>query len=634
MSFVPFVNIISTGSIASSNNIPFNLNDKSSFIQKSINIFDSLSNNYKSPLTRVNQLDATLLDQEIFNSLFEKTLSIFNNNFYPVLKLNYSNELKLFLKSILFKFTIWDNSTTYGFFLQNLKLIVNNSKENKNLQKTTQNSRKLTKKIKILYYIFFILFEYLHEKIEFYMYSMDDDEDEDGDGDGDEDYYHENHETENVDDYEFDSNKNRKRKQSLFKNIIKKLLRFFKPIFMVFTNFYKILNLFIFCKFLIDGKFQSLNYYLLNISTNINSIEFDKKNKGNVSFEYQNRQLIWNTFIEFLIFFLPIIQKNNNSKNKILKNLRKQNKIFFKNSKIGKFISKNYLNQGNYDGGHSESRNLKKLTNIQLFNHLNQSQCAICYQNTNNFNNLNSSNSNTNSLIGNDGNVNLITNPYITNCGHIYCYMCLLTKLERFQSDERNLDNLKKIHDHSHVISHNTDDDDDDDYDDDNDERWRCLRCYKQVLWCKPYEDINPDAIIGINLDDLVEIEQPKEEPHDDPGSYSEFSDHDSESDEVDNHTHNDIENDSDDESFDQIPRGRSLSDSETENNNETGDHSDNTSSGDEEDYGYSDSDNGDGGNSGFFSDDESHGFLQRNLTNEDELMEYEEDFDQDELQL
>lgn len=318
--------------------------------------------NMINPNTRVNQLDATLLDQELFNNLSKQTLSIFNK-IAPIYKTQYSNEIDFILRTLLFKFTVWDKNQSYGLFLQNLKF--------KNLNQVK----------KLSYYTVFILGYYLSQKLQSFIYNDDDDD-------------------------ELDENRN----QSKFKKFV---LMLFRKSYINLSKLYKILSFLNFIDFLITGNYQSLNLRLLNIKISIFSIELAKLNKGNISFEFQNRQLIWNTFLEFILFILPIFQKSKfqSQFNRLLN---------FRNTQP------------------PESSALK-------YNHLKEKQCAICFENN-----------------ANKIHDYLITNPYVTNCNHIYCYICLLTKLE----------NAKNFG-----------------------EQWKCLRCGTKVEYCEPYDNVDKDAI-------------------------------------------------------------------------------------------------------------------------------------------
>lgn len=379
-----------------------------------------------NPNTRVNQLDATLLDQELFNNLSKQTLSIFNK-IAPIYKTQYSNEIDFVLRTLLFKLTVWDKNQSYGLFLQNLKF--------KNLNQVK----------KLSYFTVFILGYYLSQKLQSFIYNDDEDDDE-------------------------------SRNQSKFKRFI---LTVFRKSYINLSKLYKILSFLNFIDFLITGNYQSLNLRLLNIKISIFSIELAKLNKGNISFEFQNRQLIWNTFLEFILFILPI----------------------FQNSKFQSQFNK-LLNFRNTQPPESS---------VLKYNHLKEKQCAICFENN-----------------ANKIHDYLITNPYVTNCNHIYCYICILTKLE----------NAKNFG-----------------------EQWKCLRCGAKVEYCEPYENVDVDAIeFKVEADEfdekrVVESESESEGDDSDDEKGGLLRDRDSEDDDDDDDDEEDGEYDDEmnsaDEEFD-----------------------------------------------------------------------------------
>jgi peroxin-2 len=276
----------------------------------------------------------------------------------------------------MFKFTVWDKSQSYGLFLQNLKF------------------KNLTKLKKIAYYLVFILGYYVSKKLSGIIYSDDDEQ------------------------------------SPRFAGIKGRLWKLFKSGYIFGEKAYKVLSFLNFIVFLITGKYQSLNLRLLNIKITVFSIELAKLNKGNISFEFQNRQLIWNTFLEFVIFTLPI----------------------FQNSKF-QSIFQRLLN-----------RNDNSSNNSAKFNHLKERQCSICYENENNkFNDY------------------VITNPYKTNCGHLYCYVCILGKLE----------NAKIM-----------------------DEKWKCHRCDSDVEYALPFDDVDENSVLfklNTSADESADDEQANE---------------------------------------------------------------------------------------------------------------------------
>ena len=148
-----------------------------------------------------------------------------------------------------------------------------------------------------------------------------------------------------------------------------------------------------------------------------------------ISYEFQDRQLVWNTLTEFLAFTLPLI-----SIKKLLISLKS---IFH----INKYTKKTMIDGSN---------------NIHCF--LPQACCAICYKK-----------SSENLHNGEDVSIedNLITNPYITNCGHLYCYYCIINKLDDYNELNGGVLVDKVSDDGTH---------------------WNCLRCGMPVLFCKPYD--------------------------------------------------------------------------------------------------------------------------------------------------
>lgn len=130
-----------------------------------------------------------------------------------------------------------------------------------------------------------------------------------------------------------------------------------------------------FLLFLVKGSYPNLAMRLLNIKMSYNSLELAKQ-KGNVSYEFQNRQLIWNTFLEFILFILPILQ----------------------NSQINTIFTK-LLAKPSHQKDQLE------------FKHLKERECAICFETL--------------------GKKQRIVNPVETSCcGAKYCYICLVTKLD------------------------------------------------------------------------------------------------------------------------------------------------------------------------------------------------------------
>lgn len=156
-----------------------------------------------------------------------------------------------------------------------------------------------------------------------------------------------------------------------------------------------------------------------------------KFNGSNVNYEFQNRQLVWNVMTEFLVFILPLLQ------------LRKLGRMTRK--LLGR--SKNSLDV--------QSGNVPTLTS---YTNLPVSECAICHDNNNQ---ASQTGGRTFPSAG------PVTNPYITNCGHVYCYVCISTRF-----------NMIKV----------------------NGEDMPCLRCGKRLEWFEEFGladgAVDEDAIV------------------------------------------------------------------------------------------------------------------------------------------
>lgn len=204
----------------------------------------------------------------------------------------------------------------------------------------------------------------------------------------------------------------------------------------------KIVNLLNFILFLVNGKFPSVVHRILGISLTPVVTDLLKFTGNNVNFEFQNRQLVWNVMTEFLVFTLPLLK---------LKAIRR------------KF---NQLVRGGKRQKTEEGNKETPYTNLPI------SQCAICIQNSL----VSGKSSGGGASTGATGNFP-ITNPYVTNCQHLYCYVCIASRFNSIEISEG-----------------------------DND---KCLRCSEKLTFFKEYSDIDESVII-VKLDDVVEkIEAP-----------------------------------------------------------------------------------------------------------------------------
>jgi peroxin-2 len=130
-------------------------------------------------------------------------------------------------------------------------------------------------------------------------------------------------------------------------------------------TFYKLASLISFIVFIANGKYRSLGLYLLGIRLVYVQPEMARA----ISFDIMNRELVWQGFTEFLLFLLPLIN---------LEGWRRSIIKYFSFDNNAATIAYNASQQ--------------------------HTKCVICQMDP-------------------------IAVPYITDCGHIYCYYCISTNL-------------------------------------------------------------------------------------------------------------------------------------------------------------------------------------------------------------
>ncbi|CAK9435782.1 uncharacterized protein LODBEIA_P04700 [Lodderomyces beijingensis] len=366
------------------------------------------------PSSRVSQLDACILDGELFSLLKDQVSSIFQsheNSNSTFNKLSYSRHpetYSLLLSLVIFKLTVWKSGATYGSALQNLKL-------------TDSKSGKIIGLNKKGLLLAALVGTFAYKKIETLLYQLD----EEGNNG------------------EYDSFSNR------IKNF---LINNRNKMFTKIDNTLKILNLVNFTIFLVNGKYSTLYHRILGITETPLISDLLKFNGSNVNYEFQNRQLVWNVMTEFLVFLLPLLQ------------LRKLGKL------VNKVLNRTKV-ADEFSFSIGESARVTRYTNLPI------SECAICH-----YNNFQASQSGG----GSGGRVfataGPVTNPCITNCGHVYCYVCLATQFNLMQASDESLP---------------------------------CLRCERKLEWFQEFEAdekaFDVEAIV-VETENVDEDEEEKEE--------------------------------------------------------------------------------------------------------------------------
>uniref|UniRef100_A0A6B2LCZ0 RING-type E3 ubiquitin transferase (cysteine targeting) n=1 Tax=Arcella intermedia TaxID=1963864 RepID=A0A6B2LCZ0_9EUKA len=197
---------------------------------------------------RVSQLDGFILDQELQEMLKHQFNRIFS--LFPEVSASYNPEVSLALELILFYIAIVKRNTTYGYSLQGLKF---------------QLPQNPTTKMLTLggYALLNILFPYLLSRIA--------------------------------------------TKSRSWMNAPQPHGQLSKVWWVLnkAENWWKVLALVNFIVFLYDGKYPTLGNRILQLR-----LVHQSTQPRSVSFEFMNRQLLWNGFTDFMFFLMPLINLN------------------------------------------------------------------------------------------------------------------------------------------------------------------------------------------------------------------------------------------------------------------------------------------------------------------------------------
>jgi len=205
------------------------------------------------PAFRVGQVDAELLDEELL-SLLKTQVGDALKYFKPHVQDDWSQEISLALRALLFKLSIWDHDASYGASLQNLRLT--------DARRPSLALPKPTKWQKATYGLITVLGRYGWDKWENWLVDQ-------------EGGYTEPSET------------------------VQRLSRLTSFI----STTHSIAAFISFLVFLVHGRYRTLTDRLLRLRLVSPSDNVSRE----VSFEYLNRQLVWHAFTEFLLFLLPLV---------------------------------------------------------------------------------------------------------------------------------------------------------------------------------------------------------------------------------------------------------------------------------------------------------------------------------------
>ena len=292
---------------------------------------------------------------------------------------DWSSEILLALRAVLFKLSIWDHNASYGATLQGLRYT-----DARNSGPLLKDPSRLQKSI---YGLVTVIGRYGWDKWEDWLV-----EKEGG--------------YEEVQIY-FD--------RTLWSHVNapqpSSTVRLFSRISSLASTSHSIAAFISFLVFLVNGRYRTLLDRILRLRLAPPTSQVSRQ----VSFEYLNRQLVWHAFTEFLLFLLPLVGISR-WRRWIARAWRKTKSLL----KAGVDVQEEAeIKQG-------ELAFLPERT------------CAICYQDQN----LTSTSENEIlAVTGASGGVvgsaqTDITNPYETiPCGCIYCFVCIATRLEVEEGD-------------------------------------------------------------------------------------------------------------------------------------------------------------------------------------------------------
>ncbi|KAK1254907.1 hypothetical protein MKX08_008902 [Trichoderma sp. CBMAI-0020] len=222
------------------------------------NVWDSASSIESTrPAFRVAQVDAELLDEELLELLKGQVGDALKYYAGGHLKDDWSAEIMLALRAILFKLTVWDNDATYGAALQNLKYT--------DARKGGPVLAPPTRLQKSMYGLVTVFGKYAWTRWEDWLVDQDD-----GYSDP--------------------------------TPVVQRLSRLTSGL----TTVHSAAACVSFLIFLFRGQYRTILDRVLRMRLAPPTSHVSRE----VSFEYLNRQLVWHAFTEFLLFVLPLIGIN------------------------------------------------------------------------------------------------------------------------------------------------------------------------------------------------------------------------------------------------------------------------------------------------------------------------------------
>lgn len=232
---------------------------RSSLTSFSAHVSLALGREGTNPSFRVGQLDSELLDNELLD-LFKTQVSDALRYYTSHLLDDYTSEITLLLRSILFKLTIWNHNASYGAALQNLQYTDARTHSPKSSPSPPSRAQKS------LYGLLSIGAPYAWQKWQDRLLDLKDSYDYSDDG-------------------------------------LPPRLQLLDRCTSLLTTAHSAAAFASFALFLLNGRYRTLLDRLLRLRLTPKTNQLSRE----VSFEYLNRQLVWHAFTEFLLFLLPLV---------------------------------------------------------------------------------------------------------------------------------------------------------------------------------------------------------------------------------------------------------------------------------------------------------------------------------------
>ncbi|KAI0750821.1 peroxisomal biogenesis factor 2 [Daedaleopsis nitida] len=338
-------------------------------------------------ITRVGKVDAELLDAELIQLLKEpltKALSLVDTAF----KAKFDPELTLLIHLVLYKFSVWNQGASYGARLQGLRYA-----PVRNTSRLLPASG-LPLATLVLHSSLTIFIPYFHTRLR-------------------------SHALSNAWPDAPSSDRRRKAWELLTR----------------FESLHGLAALVNFIVFLWNGRYRTLADRLLSLRLISARRHFQRE----VSYEFMNRQMVWHAFTEFLLFLLPLINTRA---------LRRQFKSMISRASLTSFLPSPIRSLT----GIPNSTQTEKQSRRGKYWALSDDQCAICADNAStnlNFSHPANALSSLSAVSPYAAGATTvpdsddpdyvpqfpINTPYVTSCGHVYCYYCLTERMMRTADD-------------------------------------------------------------------------------------------------------------------------------------------------------------------------------------------------------